>query len=108
MLKYDPLRRKYLDNDAFWAYTNQRKKERLINNDGMPQQSGNKRGGWTIEATHLENKIIHEFNRAKKGRGEISQLCGDLQRLDKYIESVKTLMKHCKTCKVYGNNFYMW
>ena len=105
MLEYDPLKRKYICDDAMRACTKQKRKDRMSNDDDTTK-GGSKRRGRPTAAALWEAQVIHEFNKAKKGRGENSRLCGDLSRLDKHLRSVKTSLKHPKACKVCGGDAY--
>lgn len=84
----------------------QKRKDIVTNDDDDVVKGVSKQRGRPTAAALRENQVIQEFNRAKKGRGENSRLCGDLSRLDKHIRSAKTSLKHPKACKVCGGDAY--
>ena len=43
---------------------------------------------------------------AKRGRGESSRLCGNLQQLKKHIKAAKHSIKHPKVCVICGGSAY--
>ena len=107
MLEYDPLRRKYIGDDAMYSCTKQWKKDRSNNGDDLPGKKGTKRKGQPTAAALLENQMVQEFNdRAKKNCGKNLQLGGELCRLDEHLRSIKISMKYPQTCNVCGGNAY--
>ena len=82
--------------------------DRSNNDKEISGKSGTKRTVRPTVAALLENQIIQEFNRPKKGHGKNLRLGGDLSILDNHIRSVKISMKHPNICKVYVLPLYYY
>ena len=54
----------------------------------------------------MTDSLVTVGDLKKATRGNKARICGDLSRLNKYLDSVETVRKHGKTCVIFGEIAY--
>ena len=102
MLRYKPSARKYPGDERMRPSTQQILRQRAvsrINGPGRPRKDSER-----VEVMTESSVTVGDLKKATRGNRD--QICKDLSRLKKHLNSVETGIKHEKTCFVCGNIAY--
>ena len=102
MLRYKPNAQKYPGDKRMRPSTQQSLRQRVvskISGPGRPRKESKR-----VEVMTESSVTVGDLKKATRGNKD--QICGDLSRLKKNLNSAETGIKHEKTCIVCGNIVY--